>query len=83
MCHWLSIYCSYQNVFALFFGYFQPQNTVKLTELTQEILKVKFKAYSTSVAIIMSGISHQTSHDVLGHYVVPNITKFQTCRPNN
>ena len=33
--------------------------------------------------IIAHGLSHQTSHKVLGHYVVCNVTKFQNCRPNN
>ena len=35
------------------------------------------------VAITAVGVSHQTSHEVLGHYVVRNVTRFQSCRPNN
>ena len=29
------------------------------------------------------GVSHQMSHKVLGHHVVPNVTKFQSCRYDN
>ena len=37
----------------------------------------------TRAAIITHGVSHQMSREVLGHYVVCNVTKFQSCRPNN
>ena len=30
-----------------------------------------------------SHVAYQTSHEVLGYYVVCNVTKFQSCRPNN
>ena len=33
--------------------------------------------------MIALGVSHQTSNDVLCHYVVCNITKFQSCRSDN
>ena len=34
--------------------------------------------------MIALGMSHQMLHEVLGHYVVRNVTKFQSCgRENN
>ena len=31
----------------------------------------------------MLAVSHQTSHKVLGHDVIHNVTKFQNCRPDD
>ena len=33
--------------------------------------------------MIALGVSYQTLHKVLGHYIVFNITKFQNCRRDN
>ena len=33
--------------------------------------------------MIALGLLHQMSQEVLGHYVVHNVTKFQNCRSNN
>ena len=33
--------------------------------------------------MISLGVSHQTSHEVLGHYVIHNVPKFQSGRSDN
>ena len=33
--------------------------------------------------MIALGVSHQISHNVLGQYVIRNVTKFQSCRNDN
>ena len=38
---------------------------------------------SMGVGMITHGISHQTSHKILGHYIVHYITKFQSCGRDN
>ena len=33
--------------------------------------------------MIVLGVSHQMSLKVLGHYIVRNVTKFQSCRSDD
>ena len=35
------------------------------------------------VEMNVRGVSHQTSHEALGHRVVSNTTKFQNCRTDD
>ena len=46
-------------------------------------LEVSAHLYLYCVALIASGVSHQTSQEVIGHHVIHNVTKFQSSRRNN